>query len=299
MARLCIPGLPFRKDPAPTASRIKSQPAFASFHHLSRVTFRRNVPCYAPRPLTYSHVPTPSPRTAVRVFQEIRKGSNLPVRSQVRTSSSRSPTVVGPAAVSRTSVRQAAQGSWAPAQSTTKPPLPLQPEPASTPAAYVKMTAREMVARIDAVLARSAATREGATRAPVSCLSAVRKDKSKKRVRFCETTEVLTVPRWIERKEHAFPGPLSCLGHLQAWKVTPLHEPDEDGEMEKYTTYWGSESYAYLSTHDATSPGDRYLCAWNSLAWVRAKRPAWDDPMVFSGWLDMRAKLRGRGHFRL
>ncbi|PYH43359.1 uncharacterized protein BP01DRAFT_301232 [Aspergillus saccharolyticus JOP 1030-1] len=311
MARLYIPGLPFRKDPVPTASRIKSQPAFRSFPYHPSVIFRPNVPLPATRPCFSSHVPVFSPKSAVRSFQEMRKGSNLPVRSQVRTTSTPKPPVVGTTVVQdqlketlsrlheRRAARQARSRPWAQARSTTKPPLPQRPAPTPTSATHVRMTAREMVAKIDAILAKYAAPRARVPRVPVSCVPVVRKDKSKKRVRFCETTEVLTVPRWIERKEHVFPGPLSCLGHLQGWKVTPLREPDEDGEMEKYTTYWGSDTYVCLSYHNANSPCNRYMCAWNSLARIQAKRPAWQPPMVFSGWLKMREKLREQGEFRL
>ncbi|PYI20592.1 hypothetical protein BO99DRAFT_421502 [Aspergillus violaceofuscus CBS 115571] len=267
MARLCVPGLPFRKDPVPTASRFSSLPAFRSFPHHQRVVFRRNVDLPIPRPPSPSRVPTHSPKSANHVHSFTR--------------------CVGTAAVRRTPVRRgAAAGNQlketlsrlkerrAQARSTTKPPLPRRPEPTPTPATYVRMTARDMVARIDEVLAKYAATRDRVNRVPVSCLSAVRKDKPKKRVRFCETTEVQSVPRWIERKEHVFPAFLSCLGHLQGWKVTALREPDEDGEMEKHTTYLG-------------------------LARVQARRPAWQAPTVFSGWLKMREMLRERGEFRL
>ncbi|KAB8238675.1 uncharacterized protein BDW43DRAFT_121633 [Aspergillus alliaceus] len=68
-------------------------------------------------------------------------------------------------------------------------------------------------------------------------------------------------PRWIELPDHIF-GVSSWFGHLQGWGVTPLSEPDADGDL-KYTTSRGSDSYEMLISHD-TGPCDGQKCAWNA-----------------------------------
>ncbi|PTU16963.1 hypothetical protein P175DRAFT_0505371 [Aspergillus ochraceoroseus IBT 24754] len=119
-----------------------------------------------------------------------------------------------------------------------------------------------------------------------------------KSVRFGETT-VVSVSRWIERKEHVFPAPPMAMGYLQGWSVAALKEPDEDGEVDKYTTYWGSDSYVMLTSNHAEGPCNREGCAWNSLARIQARRPMWSPETVFKAWLKKRAMIRERGGFAL
>ncbi|KAF7591338.1 hypothetical protein BBP40_001662 [Aspergillus hancockii] len=101
-------------------------------------------------------------------------------------------------------------------------------------------------------------------------------------VRFGEVT-VKSVSRWIEWPEHAYHVP-SFMGHLQGWNVTPLTTPDEDGQMEKYVSYWGSDHYIMLTSAHAHGPCDRYRCSWNALARVQARWPWMNPTDVFYRW---------------
>ncbi|KAL3478190.1 hypothetical protein BJX99DRAFT_108807 [Aspergillus californicus] len=85
-----------------------------------------------------------------------------------------------------------------------------------------------------------------------------------------------------------------AMGRLQNWTVTPLKKPDEDGETEKYTTCWGSDSFTGISDH-GSGPCNRYGCAWNTMARIQARRPTWNPLMVFEAWLLRRTIIRERG----
>lgn len=124
-----------------------------------------------------------------------------------------------------------------------------------------------------------------------------RKSKPTKSVRFGETT-VVSVPRWIDRRKNVYPAPIAAMGTLQGWSVTPLTNPDEDGEEEKYTTYWGSDSYVGISDH-ISQPCHRQSCAWNALARLQARHPDWTPPEVFRCWLHKRESIRKKGVFML
>ncbi|PYI10618.1 hypothetical protein BO78DRAFT_414696 [Aspergillus sclerotiicarbonarius CBS 121057] len=330
MARLCLPGLPVHK--APLAPRFKTQPAFHSFPvpPVARFVFRRNyeVP-------SHSFSPVSIPRTGVRSFKpasgdrsfaKMRIGSRLPV--PVRTST---PSTVKPAPAAtgagrslkpslsrleeRRAARQARSRPWVSPKSQSQhesleghrsmprpsPPIrpshslpPTHPSPSLRPGSQRPIApsskAQRAIRLIDEVLAKSALASAGV---------GGRKAKLLKSVRFGETT-VVPVSRWIDRRENVFPAPLAALGHLQGWKVTPLSKPDEDGETEKYTTYWGSDSYIMLtSSHSASESCGRYGCAWNRLACIADQRPTWGPATVFMAWNKLREQIRQRGGYRL
>ncbi|KAL4778906.1 hypothetical protein BJX76DRAFT_362274 [Aspergillus varians] len=113
---------------------------------------------------------------------------------------------------------------------------------------------------------------------PAALAKGKAKTKPTKTVRFGESS-VVSVTRWINRREHTHRPPITAMGHLQGWSVTRLPKPNSDGEEEKYTTYWGSRPYAMFSTH-ASGPCDRQYCAWNYLASLQARHPEWDRPSV-------------------
>ncbi|PWY69514.1 hypothetical protein BO70DRAFT_365775 [Aspergillus heteromorphus CBS 117.55] len=305
MSHLYTPGLPYKK--APLVPRFTTQPAFLSFPcpPTARFVFRRNplVPSYR------SFLPVSSQRAGVRSFEEMRKCSHLPVRC-VRPPAPRSIVLPAPAPTGavrslkgslsrleeRRAARQARSRPWALPRSQSpnesleghRSKLAAIPSKPSPPATHMTR-AQRAIKRIDEVLAKSA----------LAPTSAGRKDKSVKVVRFGENT-VIPVSRWIVRQEHVYPAPIAAMGHLQGWSVTPLTEPDEDGEMEKYATYWGSDSYVMLTfSHDASRPCNRQDCAWNRLARIAARRPAWGPATVFMVWNRLREQVRERGGFRL
>jgi hypothetical protein len=90
---------------------------------------------------------------------------------------------------------------------------------------------------------------------------------------------------------------------LEGWDVKALDKPDEDGEMEKYTTYWG-HGCSMLSYSHALGPCGRDACAWNQLSDIqrrlelRGVRPL-SMAHVFKVWQDKRARIRERGGFAL
>ncbi|KAE8353880.1 hypothetical protein BDV28DRAFT_132271 [Aspergillus coremiiformis] len=306
MARLCVPGFPFRASrPTP---RFTTQPAFRSFPQ--RVVYRENPPV-TPRSLLPVSPGVHSFSTASKLsagnhsFVEMRKGSHLPIRSVRAPSppSAAAPASSGAAAslngsLSRLSERRAARQArprpWAQPRSTSRnqsleghlsTPAPRRPAPANRSIQdSLAIRIQRTIARIDAVLAKPVPGRKDA---PV-----------RKRVRFGETT-VATVSRWIERPRHVFVGVPSSFGHLQGWSVTPLPEPDKDGELEKYVSYWGSDSYIMLTSAHKSGPCGQEGCAWNSLARLWRRHPMWTPPMVFKGWLAIREMRRKKGVFAL
>ncbi|PWY77244.1 hypothetical protein BO94DRAFT_588579 [Aspergillus sclerotioniger CBS 115572] len=312
MARLCLPGLPFRK--APLVDRFKTQRAFLSFPvaPVARFVFRRNyeVP-------SRSFLPVSIPRTGVRSFANMRIGSRLPVPVRTPTPLTVSPVPAATGAgrslkgslsrlEERRAARQARSRPWVSPKSQSQQKSPegplsmLHPSPPTHPSHSFcpgshrpdvrSSKAQRAIRRIDEVLAKSALASAGA---------GGRKTKSLKSVRFGETTAV-PVSRWIDRRENVFPAPLAAMGYLQGWKVTPLSKPDEDGETEKYTTYWGSDSYIMLtSSHSASQPCDRYGCAWNRLARIADMRPTWGPATVFMAYNQLREQIRQRGGYRL
>ncbi|KAK2800014.1 hypothetical protein FQN50_008253, partial [Emmonsiellopsis sp. PD_5] len=89
-----------------------------------------------------------------------------------------------------------------------------------------------------------------------------------KSVKFGGTT-VHEVERWIKPGVHS-QGPPSAVGQLHGWRVTPLKEPDQDGEDAKYATYWCSMGSTQLShAHSYDKPCGRSFCAWNEIAKVQ------------------------------
>ncbi|RAK99661.1 uncharacterized protein BO80DRAFT_409916 [Aspergillus ibericus CBS 121593] len=323
MARLCLPGLPVYKSPL--VPRFKTQPPFQSFPipPVARFVFRRNyeVPShsFAPSPVSIPRAGVRSfkPASGVRSFAQMRIGSRLPVPVRKSTPSTvppaPAPTGAGRSlnpSVSRLEERRAARQArsrpWVSPKSQSQTesreghlsmsrPSPSNPprrslRPALHRPVAVSSQAQRAIGLIDAVLAKPA---------PASAGVGGRKAKSVKSVRFGETT-VVTVSRWIDRRENVFPAPLAAMGHLQGWKVTPLSKPDEDGETEKYTTYWGSDSYIMLtSSHSASESCGRYGCAWNRLARIAGLKPTWGPATVFMAWNRLREQIRQRGGYRL
>ncbi|GLA36044.1 hypothetical protein AnigIFM63309_001702 [Aspergillus niger] len=331
MTRLWIPGLPYKK--APVADRFKSSAQFLSFPMAptARFVFRRNYevpssrsfqPVSPPRTVVRSLLPVSTgvhslsrkpASPGVRSFAQMRQGSHLPVSVRPSTPSPVSPPA--PAATGagrsltrsalssrleeRRASRQARSRPWAATPKVEKPRSTTRPTPrverASVPSdraiysPHMAARARRAIRRIDEVLAKPALVKASA---------GGRKAKSVKSVRFGEDT-VIPVSCWIVRREHVFPAPLAAMGHLQGWKVTPRSEPDEEGELEKYTTYWGSDSYVMLDCHSASEPCGREGCQYNRLASIAARRPRWGPATVFTAWNMLREKVRQRGGFRL
>ncbi|KAE8152592.1 hypothetical protein BDV25DRAFT_137786 [Aspergillus avenaceus] len=312
MACLCIPGIPFKKERE--TARFKTQPAFRPFPR--RVVFRStspscasSLPVRSPRTGVHSLKPAPTTSTGDRSFIEMRKHSRLPVRSPRAT----------PAAPSTRSLRASAPSPSA------RPPRLARASAPSPPAANASLSrlaerraSRQARPRPWAQpqsaghtsssghlstpapprglppLTRQSASSKPSILATHTDLTRAQRADTRKCVRFGDTT-VIPVSRWIDRREHVFIGPPSAMGHLQGWNVTALTEPDEDGEMEKHTTYWGSDSYIMLTSNHAFGPCDRYLCAWNALARVKAVRPMWNSEMVFKGWMRLREIKREKG----
>ncbi|KAI9374341.1 hypothetical protein BJX61DRAFT_314191 [Aspergillus egyptiacus] len=312
MARLCVPGFPFKKSSDSHAARFKTQPAFKVFP--KRWVYRPN-----PETPRRSLLPASSPRS-VRSFEESQLGSRLPVRVHFPR-----PTPVP--SLPKTPTPRPSFKRPTPVPSAPKKPTPVPSFPVSTssrleerkaarqsrprPWAQPRFlaTSRSKLsttgvlapskAKISATHTKSSARVDSARAKPVTSVKGERKGKpAKKCVRFGETTAV-SVPRWIVRQEHVFIGPPKAMGHLQGWSVTPLKEPDEDGDEEKYVTYWGSDSYVMLTSTHASGPCDREGCAWNALAWIQAHRPTWTPEMIFRCWHDERALIRERGGFAL
>ncbi|KAL4920353.1 hypothetical protein BDW62DRAFT_216189 [Aspergillus aurantiobrunneus] len=118
---------------------------------------------------------------------------------------------------------------------------------------------------------------------PKTSVKGGRKSKPTKTVRFGETT-VISVTRWIDRRKNTYPDPIPAGGRLLGWTVTPLSEPNDQGEMEER-----------LLSHHANGPCGRQNCAWNALARIQAKRPSWDPSTVFKCWLLKRDSIRSYG----
>ncbi|KAL5336055.1 hypothetical protein BJX70DRAFT_400997 [Aspergillus crustosus] len=279
MARLCIPGIRYQKNPQPNAARFKTYPAFRSIPN--RVTFRA-VGSSSDR----SFLPSPPPRRdSVRSFDESRIGSRLPIRSPSPTP--RPSFVVSPRLEERRTARQARSRPWAQSRSPSTSRVNLSSANLKPAKTTIQATHTKSIARSGVVRAKPAASAKG------GC-----KSKPAKNVRFGETS-VVSVPRWIVRQEHVYPAPPMAMGHFQGWSVTPLAKPDEDGEEEKYTTYWGSDSYVMLTSNHAQRPCDREGCAWNQLARIQAMRPMWSPETIFKAWLLKREDIRKRGGFAL
>ncbi|KAL2860666.1 uncharacterized protein BJX67DRAFT_392158 [Aspergillus lucknowensis] len=248
MARLCIPGVRCQKGSHPETARLKTRPAVRPVPRL--VTNRANLgtPCRWMMPVS-------TPRSSVRPFPTQPRPTSRP---SFRVSSRLE---------ERRAARQARPRPWARA----RPRSPVTSRSDLPSANLVKPPSKPKVQ----------ATRAKSRAKPAILIKGPRKDKSvRKCVRFGATTTV-SVPRWIVRREHVYSAPPLAMGHIQGWSVTPLAEPDEDGEEEKYTTYWGSDSYVILTSNHAEGPCDRYGCAWNALGWVQAMNPTWYPEMVF------------------
>lgn len=304
MSRLHIPGIPLIED---RASRFKSTGAV--FRPLPRrVAFREN-PERAPRrsllPVPSKRPEPPRPETRLGPRLSSRSGVSPPSARSARPAPATATASARSSLVSRLEERRAARLArprpWLEEckssltldsaakgpKSTVRPPSPSAPSRPTVLPPTAPARVRRAVALIDAVLAKPAISKGVAGR---------NKDKSVKRVRFGEMT-VVTVPRWIERKDHVFPDPGRIAGRLQGWKVTQLEEPDEDGEMCKYTTYWGHSQPSMLAFNHYRPCGRG--CAWNRLAALQRKLRAWDTEAVFKAWLAEREKIRQRGGFAL
>ncbi|PGH11458.1 hypothetical protein AJ79_04833 [Helicocarpus griseus UAMH5409] len=136
-----------------------------------------------------------------------------------------------------------------------------------------------------------------------------RQNVKSRTVRFGGAT-VHEVERWIKPGVHTQRDPPSVVGKLSGWSVTPLDEPDKDGEDCKYTTYWGGIQGQLTHGHHAEKPCTRSFCAWNHLAVVRygLLRLARRDPTLphavssdtlFGEFNRIRAKKRRDGYFYL
>ncbi|KAL3463115.1 hypothetical protein BJX64DRAFT_287606 [Aspergillus heterothallicus] len=252
MARLCIPGVPSQKGSLLDALWLKTQ---ASLRPLAR-------PCR-------SLLPTSIPLASARPFTESKQGFRLPIRSLRPTHrpSFRFTSLLE----ERRAARQARSRPWA-----VKPKAPM----ASRSNLSFTNLAQPSKPKIQAIYAKAPARVGKAQDKPETRVKAPSKDKPlKKYVHFGETT-VVSNPRWIVRREHVFVGPPMAMGHLQDWSVTPLLEPDRDGEEEKYATHWGSDSYVMLTSNHAEGPCDRFGCAWNALAWYQTNNPTWNPGKI-------------------
>ncbi|KAK2782295.1 hypothetical protein FQN52_007016 [Onygenales sp. PD_12] len=128
-----------------------------------------------------------------------------------------------------------------------------------------------------------------------------------KSVKFGGAT-VHEVERWIKPGVHSQRGPPSAVGQLHGWRVTPLKEPDQDGEDAKYVTYWCSMGTTQLShTHSYDKSCGRSFCAWNEiakvqydLAMIARANPDSRCPVslrfTLEEWNRRRQKLRERGY---
>ncbi|GKZ33377.1 hypothetical protein AbraIFM66950_003231 [Aspergillus brasiliensis] len=338
MTHLWIPGLPYKKAPVADRFKSSAPFLSFPVAPTARFVFRRNYevpssrsfqPVSSPRTVVRSLLPVSTgvrshsrklASAGVRSFAQMRQGSHLPVSVRPSTPFPVSPPVPAVTGAGRSltgsslssrleerrASRQARSRPWAATpkveghnksleghRSTTRPTPRV--ERASVPSDRVILgnhmaaRTRRALRRIDEVLAKPALVKAGA---------GGRKAKSVKSVRFGEET-VIPVSCWIVRREHVFPAPLAAMGHLQGWKVTPRSEPDEEGELEKYTTYWGSDSYVMLDSHSASKPCGRDGCQYNRLASIAARRPRWGSATVFMAWNMLREKVRQRGGFRL
>ncbi|KAL2825900.1 hypothetical protein BDW59DRAFT_161278 [Aspergillus cavernicola] len=126
-----------------------------------------------------------------------------------------------------------------------------------------------------------------------------RHTKPVKHVHFGETT-VVSVNRWIDRRKNTYPASIPAMGYqLQGWSVTPLSKPDKNGEEERYSTFWGSDSYVMLPKH-ASKPCDHGQdCSYNYLARIQARHAEWAPKVVFQAWLHRRESIRQKGVFML
>ncbi|GAA89683.1 similar to An13g01200 [Aspergillus luchuensis IFO 4308] len=334
MTHLWIPGLPYKKAPVADRFKSSAPFLSFPTAHTARFVFRRNYENTSsrsfqtvspPRTVVRSLLPVSTgvrslPRKSaspdVRSFAQLRQGSQLPVSVRPSTPSPASPPV--PAATGagrsltgsvlssrleeRRASRQARSRPWAATpkveghkkspeghRSTTRPSPRVErasgPYTRAIRSPHMAARTRRALRRIDEVLAKPALVKAGAGE---------RKAKSVKSVRFGEDT-IIPVSCWIVRREHVFPAPLAAMGHLQGWKVTPRAEPDEEGEMEKYTTYWGSDSYVMLDIHSASEPCGRDGCQYQRLASIAARRPGWGPATVFLAWNMLREKVADAG----
>lgn len=214
MSRLHIPGIPLIED---RASRFKSTGAV--FRPLPRrVAFREN-PERAPRrsllPVPSKRPEPPRPETRLGPRLSSRSGVSPPSARSARPAPATATASARSSLVSRLEERRAARLArprpWLEEckssltldsaakgpKSTVRPPSPSAPSRPTVLPPTAPARVRRAVALIDAVLAKPAISKGVAGR---------NKDKSVKRVRFGEMT-VVTVPRWIERKDHVFPDP--------------------------------------------------------------------------------------------
>jgi hypothetical protein len=266
MARLCV--LRSALGPLFDAIRLKKQ---ASLRSLPRL-----------------FMPALIPRARVRSFAESQKGSCLPVRSPLPAparSALRPSSRFTSLLEEREASRQARSRPWASklkSLSTSRSNLSsTSPDKPPKPEIYAAHTKK--IARVDKVRAKPAISVKGPS-----------KNKSvKKCVRFGKTS-VVSVPRWIERQKDVFNGPPVALGHLKGWSVTSLLESDEDGEEEKYITYWGSGSFSMMTSNHAEGLSDRCGCPWSALAWYQARHPTWRPKMVFEAWRRERERILGQ-----
>ncbi|KAE8389354.1 hypothetical protein BDV23DRAFT_184591 [Aspergillus alliaceus] len=318
MARLYLPGLLQRANPS--GARITTRPAFTPFPHFA-VVFRRNPPVrprsFVPaKPPRLTDVPSFPPTSnsstsGSRSFIEMRQGSHLPVRAPSIPSCAATPATPPAGNLSqllaeRRAARQVRPRPWAQPTSTSRKPSSghllaaaprqraaiAQPLPSPTP-----RPPREASTPVDVVHTKP----RGRCMEPSVTVGVVHtkpcgrcmEPPVKKCVRFGEVS-VKSVSRWIERPKDVYIVP-SFMGTLQGWSVTHLATPDEDGEMEKYVSYWGSDSYIMLTSAHAQGPCGRYRCSWNALARVQARWPHFNPSTVFAKWQQLRAIRRERG----
>jgi hypothetical protein len=264
-------------------------------------------------------MPALIPRAHVRPFTASQKGSRLPVRLIPRPSR-----LLMPASISRARVRSLAEsqkGSRLPVRSP--PPVParlaLRPSSRFTSLLEERKAPRQTRSRpwvgklkslltirsnlssaspdkpskpeIHATHTKKTARVDKVHAKPAISVKGPSKDKSaKKCVRFGKTS-VVSVTRWIERQDDVFDGPPVAMAHLKGWSVTSLLEPDEDGEEEKYITYWGSGSFFMMTSNHTKGPPDRCGCPWSALAWFQARHPTWRPKTVFEAWRRERERI--------
>jgi hypothetical protein len=102
-----------------------------------------------------------------------------------------------------------------------------------------------------------------------------------KELRFGNTT-VRQVEKWIVPREHIYKSHNEIMNDPpRGWKVTPLEEPDSEGEDCKYVTVHGGDSLIWgHSVGGCDTP-----CAWNQLAALetRMRAQAGMDPESLQG----------------
>jgi hypothetical protein len=129
----------------------------------------------------------------------------------------------------------------------------------------------------------------------------------KKSVRFGDVA-VHDIDYWIDRKRHVFDdgGLYRMMGTLQGWRVTPLAEPNEDRELERYMTMWSSSAlhctlYYHIGMPHCTNHG----CHWNEIgevyrAFLRKGVSLWDrHDLILYAWSELRERERQKGRWLL